>query len=289
MDDPTIHLVTILYKSGKGIEAFIRSLEVQTLGEWRLHVIDNFSPDNSLQIVEAASDPRILVTKNSKNLGFAKAANQGMAAALADGATHVVLLNNDTVLPRDFLSNLRAEVQISPNAVLAPRVMQMHEPACAWYAGGHLQRQWVFRNVHHEYDASISDRKRVDFAPGCCLLIPASVLNRVGSFDERYFVYWEDTDFCMRLFEQDIPIYYLPAISILHVGGASSGGESSAGYYRLYYESYGKLLRKHFGFRSALMTMARILLQERRRKHCRVLLTVGARMIWGILRTDSGL
>jgi GT2 family glycosyltransferase len=106
---------------------------------------------------------------------------------------------------------------------------------------------------------------QVDFAPGCCLGVSRQVLERVGLLDESFFVYWEDTDFCLRLKTYGIPLFYLPEPSLRHSAGAASGGEFSPAYIRLYYRSYMQLLRKHFGFQNAAASMLRMLLKERDR------------------------
>ena len=88
------------------------------------------------------------------------------------------------------------------------------------------------------------------------------LLERAGLLDESFFVYWEDTDFAMRLRALGVPVWYVPDISMLHVGGASSGGEFSPSHIRLYYRSYMQLLRKHFGWRRAVATLLRITRQQ---------------------------
>ncbi len=270
-DGPTeieaVHLITILYKSEVSLPTFLDSLQAQDLKGWRLHVIDNASPDNSLRIVRERGDPRITVINNEKNLGFAKAANQGMRAGIAAGGEFLVLINNDTVFSPDFLWRLVKVRSGLPAGVIAPRVMHREQPDESWYAGGSLDNSWLFTNVHHNYNATNSSAAvEVDFAPGCCLGISQEVLRKIGLLDESFFVYWEDTDFCLRLKKAGIKIFYVPEPFLLHSGGESSGGEHSPAYMTLYYRSYMQVLRKHFGLRRAIGTMVRLLLLERSRK-----------------------
>lgn len=263
-----VHLITILYKSEGSLPTFLDSLQAQDLKDWRLHVIDNASPDNSLRLVMERGDPGITVINNEKNLGFAKAANQGMRAAIAAGAEFLVLINNDTVFSPDFLRRLVAVRSGLPAGVIALRVMHREQPDKSWYAGGSLDNGWLFTNVHHKYNATNSSAAvEVDFAPGCCLGISQEVLRKIGLLDESFFVYWEDTDFCLRLTKADIKIFYVPEPFLLHSGGVSSGGEYSPAYMRLYYRSYMQVLRKHFGLRLAISTMIRLLLLEGSRKN----------------------
>lgn len=262
-----VHLITILYKSERSLPTFLDSLQAQDLKGWRLHVIDNASPDSSLRIVTERGDPRITVISNEKNLGFAKAANQGMRAAIAADGEFLILINNDTVFSPDFLRRLVAVRSGLPAGVIAPRVMYREQPDKSWYAGGSLDNGWLFTNIHHEYSAMDSSAAvEVGFAPGCCLGMSQEVLRKIGLLDESFFVYWEDVDFSLRLTKAGIKIFYVPEPFLLHSGGESSDGERSPAYISLYYRSYMQVLRKHFGLRRAIGSMVRLLLVERSRK-----------------------
>ncbi len=255
-------LVTILYKSEDGLPRFLECLRAQDMADWRMVVVDNASPDRSMEIVSALADPRITVIRNATNLGFAKAANQGLRAAAAAGQL-AVLFNNDTWFASDFLRRL-IEVWTRLGAdVIAPRVMDMDRPEESWYAGGHLDDGWVFENVHEQYRRDDSDAPRtVSFASGCCLGLTPAALARVGYFDESFFVYWEDVDLCMRLNAAGVPIHYVPDPMLLHEGATASGGVHSPAHDRLYYRSYMQLLRKHFGMRRAVRIMVRLVAKE---------------------------
>lgn len=258
----SICLVTILYKSEAGLPAFLACLQAQDAQDWHLFVIDNASPDGSLAVVVALADSRITIIRNQINLGFAKAANQGLRAAVATG-DFVVLFNNDTWFGPDFLRRLvQIRTELSAD-VIAPRVMYMDQPNTSWYAGGYLEDGWVFRNVHEDHRESSGSKPRtVGFASGCCLGLTSNVLAQIGLFDESFFVYWEDVDFCMRLNLAGIPIHYVPEPMLLHQGAAASGGISSPSHIHLYYRSYMQFLRKHFGFSRALRIMLRLSAKE---------------------------
>ncbi len=264
MDQPTVtkrlHLVVVLYNSAEALPVFLRCLLAQTLTDWRLVAVDNASADGSATLIADLGDDRTLLLRNDRNLGFAVAANQGLREAGANGATDFVLINPDTMFEPDFLQFMLIRQQETNAAVLTPRIMRADKPQKAWYAGGHFTRDWVFWNAHEPYDAAADAGARpVEFASGCCLLLCRDVLERVGLLDERFFVYWEDTDFCLRLAQQGIAITYVADLVMLHEGGASTGGEFSTGYSALYYRSYTQLLRKHFGMRAALATIMRLM------------------------------
>lgn len=281
-----IHLITVLYNSADALPSFLDSLKAQSFRDWRLIAIDNASPDSAGDIAAAAGDDRITIVRNPANLGFAKAANQGLRQAARAGGEFFVLLNPDTVFGPEFLGEFVAARDRSQAQVIAPRIMLLERPDQAWYAGGHLEQGWVFRNIHEEYDPHDTRASRlVDFASGCCLGLTRRVLERIGLFDESFFVYWEDADFCLRLKRAGIPIVYVREPSLLHAGGTASGGEHSTGYNRLYYRSYIQFLRKHFGVSGALGTVARLVLQaaEQRQRDYGAIARMTAAMLRGMV------
>jgi GT2 family glycosyltransferase len=281
-----IYLVTVLYNSRDCIASFAGSLVGQDFRDWRLVAIDNASSDGCSDILSNAMDGRTSILRNSTNVGFARAANQGMRAAFAQGAEFVILINNDIVMPATFLARflaLRRELQAD---VITPRIMNLDRPDEAWYAGGHLEYGWLFLNIHEPYDREDTRSTRtVDFASGCCLGISRAAVLQVGLFDESFFVYWEDTDFCIRLKQSGIKICYVNDAVIYHEGSHSTGGEHSVTYNRLYYRSYAQILRKHFGIAVAIRMTVRLSLKELGRpdKKWRRLLAMLAAMAKGLV------
>ena len=265
-----LYLVTVLYNSRDCLPAFAASLAAQDFFSWRLIAVDNAPADGGGAWLAGRDDPRIKIVRNPRNLGFARAANQGLRAALAEGAEFVVLLNNDTVLPEDFLGRFRAWQRRLGAEVIAPRIMQLRRPEESWYAGGHLDHGWILRNIHEPYDPATAVPARVvEFASACCLGLSRAVLARTGLFDESFFLDWEDVDFCLRLARAGVAIHYVSDVFLLHEGGHASGGEFSAAYNRHYYRSYAQMLRKHFGGAVAWRMALRIALKELGRPHRR--------------------
>jgi len=268
MTTSLLHIVVVLYNSADTFTTMWRSLTAQTCRDWRLVAIDNNSADGSAAMLAALSDPRLEVVANTENVGFARAVNQGLRLAVAQGAERCMLLNPDTVLPPAFLTELLGAWTEHRCLVVAPRVMCAEDTSQSWYAGGHLDYGWVFANRHDDFSPDDPPGPRdVDFASGCCLGLSTEALRRVGLLDESFFVYWEDTDFCVRLKAAGIPITYLRDPMLLHEGGASSGGTFSPAGVRLFYSSYALMLRKHFGLREAVRMGLRVLRREHAYKH----------------------
>lgn len=258
-----IHMVTVLFNSADVLPEFIASLRQQTMTDWRLIAVDNASTDGSPELLEALGDPRILVLRNGANLGFARATNRGLKAGLDEDGAVFMMLNNDTRFAPDFLAEFVATWHRIDARAMAVRIVFQGDPTRSWYDGGHFRRVWAFANEHELDGAQAHVPVRpVEFATGCCLGLAAQVLRQVGLLDERFFVYWEDTDLCLRLAAAGVVIQYVRALVVEHNASALTGGPRSPLYIRLFYKGYALFLRKHFGIVTGLLTMGRML-----RKH----------------------
>lgn len=265
-----VTLVVVLYNAGGDIESFWADLAAQGEAGWRLIAIDNASRDTAASWLVDRADPRVTVLRNPSNVGYARAVNQGLRLALEGPETPIILMNTDVSFPPDFLARLLAARGQLAADVLAPRILHADKSEEAWYAGGSFEDSWLLQNVHETTEAADAPAHRlVTFASGCCLVLTPAVLRRVGLLDERFFVYWEDADFCLRLQQAGIPIHYVREPSLIHAPGTSSGGERSPAHARLFYRSYGAFLRKHRGLPYALRALYRIYASERARRPAR--------------------
>ena len=154
-----------------------------------------------------------------------------MRRALADGCDWALLLNNDTVAAPDFLETLLR--QTPEGAVSCPKMLFMDPPDEIWFAGGELDRA-TGRVRHlggHQKDGpAFAQAKQVNFITFCCVLLPRAVIERVGYLDETLFMYCEDVDYCMRLGDAGVPLWFLPDARIWHKAGGSAGGMLSVYY-----------------------------------------------------------
>lgn len=283
---PAVTIVLVLYSSRQEVELLWQCLATQTRTDWRLIAIDNAPADGAGTYLSSRHDARVSVQVNSGNEGFARAVNAGLRLAVAQGARRCLLLNPDVELAPDFLASLLTHWDATGAQVITPRIMLSGKPDHAWYAGGGFDRSWLFTNVHYPYQPGDDATRIVEFASGCCLGLDARVLEKVGLLDESFFVYWEDSDLCLRLQQAGIPIHYVPGVCLFHVAGASTGGERSPIAQRLFHQSYVVMMRKHFGFVAALRAIWRTLAVEwrhRKREPGRVLHVVKA-MASGLLR-----
>ena len=129
-----------------------------------------------------------------------------------------------------MLAQLMACAGRHPDSVIAPKIYYSDRRNVLWSAGGAVSP--VIRKVRHigldqEDKGQFDKEQRIGFATGCCLLIPKSVTDEAGFLDERFFLYYEDTEYSFRLHKRGIPVWYCPEARLYHKVGASSKGAGS--------------------------------------------------------------
>lgn len=177
--------------------------------------------------------------KTSENLGFCGGNNFGIKKALKEGADYVLLLNNDTILDKDCLVQLiKVANLIDKGGVFglkihfAPgyefhrdRYSPLDQGKVIWYAGGKIDWQNVLlshRGVD-EVDRGKYDKVcQTDFVSGCSMLIRRETLEKIGLLDEKYFLYLEDADFCVRAKRAGFKILFVPQAKVWHFNAGSS-------------------------------------------------------------------
>ena len=201
-------------------------------------IVDNASTDDSLKRLKEIKNVEII--SNSTNLGFAGGNNVGIRYALKKGADYVVVLNNDTILEKDSLNHLVKTASDNPKTgALSPKIyfekgyeFQKNKYKIAdegkviWYAGGLIDWKNVYgsgRGVDEVDKGTFNQIADTDFATGTCMLFPRVALEKIGMFDEKYFMYYEDTDLSQRLKKGGFEVMYVPDAHIWHKVAQSSG------------------------------------------------------------------
>ena len=241
-----VFVIILNYNGKRDTVDCLDSLHKVKRDKFSLHtiVVDNY-PKYPIDVDE--KDYRQIVLKiiyNSQNLGFAGGNNVGIEYALKNEADYVLLLNNDTVVREDFLEKLFGFAEKRHDGgIIAPKIYfakgyEFHKDRyksedlgkVIWYAGGLID----FRNVigRHvgvdEVDKGQYDNPgETDFASGCCMLIKKEVFEKAGLLDEKYFLYYEDSEFSQRTKKAGFKIYYFPDSIIWHKNAGSAGGSGS--------------------------------------------------------------
>jgi GT2 family glycosyltransferase len=247
---------------------------MQTEGrDCQLIVVDNASADGSTDMV-ANEFADVLLVRNSQNVGFAKANNQGIK--FAEGK-YILLLNSDTIvrsgairIMSEFLDsdstvggvackllNEDGTIQASVGDRPGPMLLLFRLLGVSRLISDDRTRQWLAgtfgfllgRTVRSYLTPYAADRSpvEVESISAACLMLRKDAVEQVGVLDERFFMYLEDMDYCIRLRQAGWKLYYLPQGEIVHLAGASSGGRMrnfSVHSYRALFYFY----RKHFSY-----------------------------------------
>lgn len=182
--------------------ACLASLVAAGVPPGQIIVVDNGSADDSVDRLRRTADPAVTILALSENRGFAAGNNVGIRAALEAGAEWVWLLNNDTLVAPDCPQRLAAAARRHPGYhLLSPLIVYHDEPSRIWSLGdrrmaGTLLTRGLYRD--RPLPAALPELIPVDFLSACSLLVQREVFAAAGMLDERYFMYGEDADFCLR-------------------------------------------------------------------------------------------
>ncbi|WP_243295652.1 glycosyltransferase family 2 protein [Geothrix mesophila] len=238
-----VGIVTVTYNSAQVIEPFLHSLLSQEHLAFTLYLIDNASKDNTLERVRLFQDPRIIVIPNEQNTGVAAGNNQGIRAALSNRCSHVLLINNDTEFPSTLVGDMLKAFESHQCDMVVPKMYYFDDPNRIWCAGGAFFRLRGYSSCHFgegELDhGQYNTARAVEYCPTCCTLIKKEVFEKIGLMDEKYFVYWDDSDFCYRAMKSGLITYYEPSVKLWHKVSSLTGGGFSD--FSLYYGTRNKV------------------------------------------------
>lgn len=208
----------------------LESLRGQSFGEFSTIVVDNASSDRSVQWVRDKF-PEVRIIELSDNLGYAKATNIGIEASAGE---YVVLLNNDTVVREDFLSELIQGLESSESVgFAASKLLVAAEPSLADGCGDFYSQEGVAGKIGHFQPAErYRDAKYVFGASGGAAAYRRSMLQEIGAFDEDFFITHEDSDLSFRAQLMGYKCTFVPSAIVHHHVGATIGrGSDMAAYY----------------------------------------------------------
>ena len=151
--------------------------------------------------------------------------NRGIAAAMEDGATHILIINNDAVLEPGAIKAMLDCMDSHPNAAIVGPKTFYYGTDRLWFAGGTYNRLVGYTKHPYmdEIDCDQAGERKVDFITGCVMLVRAEVFERVGLFDEAFVMYSEDLDLCLRAEAVGMGSWYAPKAMAQHKVSLSAG------------------------------------------------------------------
>jgi len=254
-----LSIVILCWNDLKVITNCLRSIYSGTHStEFEIIVSDNGSTDGSIEFLRE-NFPQIRVIENGTNLRFSKGNNVGIRASNGE---YVLILNPDTIIHEGSLDRWIEFANQHPEAGgFGCRVLN----ADGSYQGcarpfPTVWRYWIaslyLRPLGYISDVFLSDKyvrwkgdteRLIDWQAGCCLLVRAELLKRLGGFDEQFYYYYEDLDLCRRIWDTGHPIVYTPDVIITHLVGQSVKSSRIAfeldkyrNRYRYFYKYFGR-------------------------------------------------
>ncbi len=221
-DSPEVTLLILNYNGAKYIKNCLDSVLKTDYPKLKVVMIDNASTDGSLEYVEKHY-PQVKFLKNHKNHGFAKAYNKALQDVKSD---LVLLLNNDTIVEPDWLRQLMPYIANDKQvSALNPKILLTQNKNVINAAGGNCDLFGIgWNRGNGEVDGGQYESvEEVFYANGAAMLIRRDAWKNVGSFDDQYFMYGEDLDWCWRARLKGYKILYIPKSRIRHEWRASKG------------------------------------------------------------------
>lgn len=235
-DDKRCDVVIVNFNAGPYLAEAVRSLET-CAAIARIFVVDNASSDDSLATLSVSDQSKLVVIKNDENHGFATACNMGIASGRSD---FILVLNPDCRVESEAIRRMMAIFETYPNVgMVGPlllnsdgseqaggrRVIPTPDKTFA-RAVGLLRLKRFFPKLLSDYalhEEPLPDHPvEVEAISGACMLVSRAAIDKVGMFDERYFLHCEDLDWCMRFRQHGYAILFVPDAKVFHEKGVSS-------------------------------------------------------------------
>lgn len=239
--DPLVGVIVLCYNGVDLTLECLSSIYKQHYPNLDVMVIDNGSQDGTADIVRTAY-PQVQVKNTGENLGYAGGNNIGMQIALEHGAEYLFLLNNDTRVYPDCISALVKAISAhSRVGIVGPMVYTWDRGRIISSAGGYIDwRQADAANTGAgEVDRARYPARLVDYINGCGLMVRRSAIERAGMLDQKYYMYYEETDWCQRVRRAGYEVRFIPEARMRHKAPIHSG---ELGPTTIYYQTRNRLL-----------------------------------------------
>lgn len=211
-----VSVVVLNWNGKKHLKICLESLKLVNYSSLEVIVVDNNSTDGTVEMVEK-SYPWVRLVKNKKNVGYAKGNNIGIRESSSE---FVFILNNDTKVTQDFIDPLVSLMDSDQKiACVQPKLLYAIKPTILNAVGSFLTSFGFLYHYGYRKKEELSKyNRRMDIysAKGAAMLLRKTALNKVGLFDEDFFIFFEETDLCHRLWLAGFRIVYEPSSIIFH-------------------------------------------------------------------------
>lgn len=224
MSNPKVSVIILNWNGIEDTMECIESLKRITYPNFELIVVDNASSGNDVEVLKESYKDYVHVIANDRNYGFSEGNNIGMRHALNNRNDYVLLLNNDTVVDPEFLTELvRVAQQDNEVGLAAGKVYYYASPNKLQTVGGQIN-WWLGRltNYGDQEDMGQFDQiAKRDFVYATAVLIKRKVMERISLLDASLFFGIEEYDYCTRAVQAGFKVVYVPYSKVWHKAGAS--------------------------------------------------------------------
>ncbi|MCK4614324.1 MAG: glycosyltransferase family 2 protein [Thermoplasmata archaeon] len=220
--------MTLNWNRKHDTEECVNALLEMNYPNFEIVVVDNGSEDGSVDHLKEKLGDKIHIVANGKNLGYADGFNSGINYVMEREANYILILNNDTKIDKNALTELVKTAESDPKiGFVSGKVYHFNKPNVIQTVGK-LTDPITLVGAHvgaNEMDEGQYDEIRdYDFIDDVFLLVRWEVIEKVGGYDSNFFLYFEETDWCARVRRAGYRIVFAPAAKIWHKGSMSSGG-----------------------------------------------------------------
>ena len=246
MAEPCVAIIILNWNGLTDTLECLASLTRLKYRNFQIIVVDNGSKDGSVEGIRRRF-PDVVLIENKENLGFSEGNNAGLRYALAGKTDHFLLINNDTVVDSEFLGQLVTVAEADATVgIVSPLIFDFARRDEIWTAGATIN--WADGSTRRLRAGELAGQDElpleVDFVSGCALLAKREVIEKTGVLDPAFYLYYEETDWCVRAHKQGYRILCVPQARIWHkVSGSLGPGSPLVSYYMR--RNSLLLLRKH--------------------------------------------
>ena len=221
-----IAIIIVNWKQYQLTKLCLYSLQKIKYDNYQIILIDNESNPKELKKIKNQFD-KIITFPNQKNLGFTGANNIGIEYAIKNEFKYVMLINNDTEVEKNFINPLIEVLEKNQNFGAAqPLILNYYNRNKVWSAGGFLNKFFGYTYVIKSPEGI---KKNIDWITGCCFFLRTDVIKKIGLLDEKFFAYYEDVDWSIRIKNAGYDLAFVKSSVVYHHGSKSSKNESNEG------------------------------------------------------------
>ena len=243
---PKVYAVVLTYNHYADTHECLESLVKSETSGLQIVLVDNGSTDQTPEKIRQ-NFPEIHVLENESNLGVPAGYNVGFQYALQAGATHILMLNNDTIIAPDMLTRLLEQADRDEKAaIVMPIVLYYGSQDRVWSQGGRYRR-FPPAILMNDRRSAVTDEsiRQIEYAPSCGLLIRRRAFEAVGLFDPGYFFLYDDWDFSERVRAHGLNIWFVREAKMWHKVSRTTRGPQSPLYWYTLGASTARFFRRH--------------------------------------------